>query len=291
MTQQLIDAHLHLFNLAQGNYHWLKEKNPPFWPDKNIINQSFNEQDLKLTPSFELGGFIHIEAGFDNKQPWREISWLESHCKIPFRSVAAVDLTLDKDAFIQQVDQLLSYKSVVGCRHILDEQAAEILQSNDISNNLNYLASKQLSFDLQMPLTDKKSVDLLVKLLTSIPVLTIMINHAGWPPYQSDFKGKAWLDWQDAINTLSQFKQCAIKCSGWEMIDRNYSDDFIARVISSCIDAFGDNRVMLASNFPLNLFHQSYENLWQTYSAMKLTSNQLTALTRANAAYWYRLTL
>jgi len=291
MTHQLIDPHLHLINLAQGNYHWLKAENPPFWPDKNIINQSFNEQDLQLTPSFALSGFIHVEAGFDNEQPWREIAWLESHCKLPFRSIAAVDLTLDKDAFIEQVDQLLRYKSVVGCRHILDEQASEILQNHDIGNKLSYLASNKLSFDLQMPLTDNTSVDLLVKLLTSIPALTVIINHAGWPPYQNDNQGHSWLAWQKAINTLSHFKRCAIKCSGWEMIDRNYSDAFLARVVASCIDAFGDNRVMLASNFPLTLLHQRYENLWQRYLAMALTSHQLTALTRANAAYWYRLTL
>ena len=128
MTYPLIDAHLHLFDLVQGDYHWLKEENTPFWPNKNIICQNFNEQDLAVNPPFELGGFIHIEAGFDNIKPWREIAWLESHCQLPFKSVAAINLTLNKNDFIEQVDQLLHYQSVVGCRHILSSIACAVLR-------------------------------------------------------------------------------------------------------------------------------------------------------------------
>ena len=298
MNYPLIDAHLHLFDLVQGDYHWLKEENTPFWPNKKIICQNFNEQHLTVNPPFELGGFIHIEAGFDNKKPWREIAWLESQCQLPFKSVAAIDLTLNKNDFIKQVDQLLHYQSVVGCRHILDEQAEEILQSEDIQYNLNYLATKRLSFDLQMAIADKTSLNLLVNLLKNIPTLTVIIDHAGWPPALPESKNSGdnkskeatWLNWQAAINTLSQFEQCAIKCSGWEIIDKNYTIEFLEKVIGNCIDTFGDKRVMLASNFPLTLFNQSYNSLWQTYSSLNFTSDQLMALTSANAAYWYRLT-
>jgi len=297
MTYKLIDAHLHLFDLVQGDYHWLKEDNPPFWPNKSMISQNFNEQNLTVSPPFELGAFIHIEAGFDNQQPWREIAWLESHCQLPFKSVAAIDLTLNKNDFVQQVDKLLSYQSVIGCRHILDEQAENILQSKDIQYNLNYLATKQLSLDLQMAIADKGALNLLVNLLKKIPTLTVIIDHAGWPPYPNEgkFDSKSqeytWHNWQAAIHTLSEFEQCAIKCSGWEIIDKNYTIEFLGKVIGSCIETFGDNRVMLASNFPLTLFNRSYDSLWQTYSGLNFTSNQLTALMSANAAYWYRLTL
>ena len=285
---KIIDPHLHLFNLEQGDYHWLKKETPPFWPDKQIINRSFNEEDLKVNSPNELAGFVHIEAGFDNENPWQEIAWLESHCKLPFRSVAAIDLTLDENAFIQQIDKLLPYTSVVGCRHILDEQAHQILQQQSVQNNLAHLASKQLSFDLQMSLVDERSLALLAKILTDIPSLRVIIDHAGLPSNQS---ATAIKNWQVGLKTLSQFKHCAIKCSGWEMIDRDYSFDWLAMIINSCIDSFGDKRVMFASNFPLVLFSQSYQSLWKTYQELNITKEQLTALTYDNAVNWYRLTV
>ncbi len=296
---KIIDPHLHLFNLEQGDYHWLKMDNPPFWPDKYLINRNFNESDLLLNEPLELAGFVHIEAGFDNKKPWREIAWLEEHCQLPFKSVAAIDLTLNKCDFIHQVDKLLNYQSVVGCRHILDGEAPEILQNNNVKDNLIYLATKELSFDCQMPVADSPSLALLVKILKEVPTLTIIIDHAGWPPFQnrkSQGEENTWLNWQAAIKTLSQFEHCAIKCSGWEMIDRNYSADWQQKVISHCIDTFGDNRVMLASNFPLTLFSKSYQCLWQTYAELnlgtqKLTTKQLIALTSANAINWYCLAI
>ena len=81
---KIIDPHLHLFDLKQGDYHWLKADNPPNWPDKNVINNTFDEQDLSLSPPLSLAGFVHIEAGFDNLQPWRELNYLQKSCPITF---------------------------------------------------------------------------------------------------------------------------------------------------------------------------------------------------------------
>ena len=305
---KVIDPHIHLFDLLQGDYHWLKKDNPPFWPDKEVINKNFSEQDLLLNKPFELAGFVHIEAGFDNEQPWREIAWLEANCQLPFSSVASVDLALNENDFIAQINKLLVYKSVVGCRHILDEQAFELLSQIPVQINLAHLAKQQLSFDLQMALTDKKSVQLMAQLLTKIPNLRVIIEHAGSPPCIEDSslssKGNYlisspsnqtnWLDWLSGLKTLGKFQQCAIKCSGWEMIDREFKCHWQQAVIEHCISVFGDSRVMLASNFPLTLFTQSYDGLWLGYKELfelseKFTKEQYTALTYVNAVHWYRL--
>ncbi|MCJ8321914.1 MAG: amidohydrolase family protein [Colwellia sp.] len=304
---KIIDPHIHLFDLVQGDYQWLKNENPPFWSDKALINKNFSEKELMLNKPLELAGFVHIEAGFDNKQPWREIAWLETNCKLPFKSVAAIDLTLNKPDFSHQVDKLLNYQSVVGCRHILDEQAAQLLSQQTVQTNLAHLAKKQLSFDLQMPLSDKKAVALMTELLTKIPTLRVIIDHSGWPPYiedivlstevsdltKADNSQVIWQEWLLGLKALGNFEQCAIKCSGWEMIDRKFSANWQQAVIESCIKNFGDNRVMLASNFPLTLFNQSYDSLWHDYKKLghSFTKEKFTALTLVNAAHWYCLSL
>jgi len=299
-NHKIIDPHIHLFDLLQGDYQWLKNENPPFWPDKSLINKNFSEIDLTLNKPLELAGFVHIEAGFDNKHPWREITWLEANCKLSFKSVAAIDLTLNQVEFTDQIEKLLNHHSVVGCRHILDEQAVELLSQQNVQINLALLAKKQLSFDLQMPLTDIKAVKLICEIIAKTPTLRVVIDHAGWPPYIKNIQlgnaqsyHKTWQDWLSGLKAISQFQQCAIKCSGWEMIDREFNSDWQRAVIESCVSAFGDNRVMLASNFPLTLFNQSYDNLWDSYKRLgeSLIRDKYPALTFANAAYWYRLSI
>ena len=95
---KIIDPHVHLFDIAQGDYHWLKPDNSPFWSDKALINKTcvegdlafIFETDLKSEPVFSselelvLASFVHIEAGFDNKRPWRELNNLEATCKKTF---------------------------------------------------------------------------------------------------------------------------------------------------------------------------------------------------------------
>lgn len=287
---QFIDPHIHLFNLALGQYHWLKPENPPFWPDKNIINSDFTESDLLTTGEIERSGFVHIEAGFDNNKPWKEIQWLESQCKSNFRSVACIDLTLSPQIFSQQVSTLLSYKSVVGCRHILDNDASEILKHKNTIINLKQLADKQLSFDLQMSLSDVSAIKTLCLLLKNIPTLSVIINHAGFPPYFTEIPQSnsvnalfyKYKNWRAGLQRLSQFKQCAIKCSGWEITERRYSALWCKYIIEQCISDFGMNRVMLSSNFPLCLFSHTYQNIWQQY-------NQLDPrLYLENAKHWYK---
>ena len=76
MSQRLFDPHVHLFDLSQGDYHWLRRKGAPFWPQKQAITRNFKQQDLHLKEPLQHCGAVHIEAGFDNAEPARELQWL-----------------------------------------------------------------------------------------------------------------------------------------------------------------------------------------------------------------------
>jgi predicted TIM-barrel fold metal-dependent hydrolase len=284
---KIIDPHLHLFDLTKGDYHWLKANNQPLWPDKARINRNFSESDLQLSSNLELAGFVHIEAGFDNNKPWREIQWLQSVCKMPFRSVACIDLTLSPQLFTFHLKQLLTFKSVVGCRYILDEEAVTLLKNTQVQNNLRLLAQHKLSFDAQLILNDNKSVQALINVLKDIPELRVIINHAGWPSV--DESNTEYNHWLTNIRSLAKFPQCAIKCSGWEMTDRRYKQAWVINIIDICFTHFGEGRVMLASNFPLCLFTRDYGVLWQNYCESTGFSQHLLASATYNTAHdWYK---
>ncbi|WP_158967951.1 amidohydrolase [Paraglaciecola sp. L3A3] len=286
-TYKIIDPHLHFFALQDGDYHWLKAENPPFWPNKAKISQTYLEKDLILPAHIALAGFVHIEAGFDNQQPWREIDWLEAHCTKPFSSVAFADITAN--SFEQDITQLLTRKSVVGIRHILDEQGYDILSAAQTAQNMTLLASQQLSFDAQLQVNDSNTINQLIRLANTIPQLNIIINHCGTPPTLG--QNEYVLAWQENILKLAECKNIAIKLSGWEMFNSSWTIDWLDKILIDCFNTFGSERVMLASNFPVCVLTHSYAELWQIYLRLadKLDANCLQKITYDNAKHWYRL--
>jgi predicted TIM-barrel fold metal-dependent hydrolase len=289
---KIIDPHLHLFDLELGNYHWLKAENPPNWPDKQHINKDFDENDLTLTSPLSLSGFIHIEAGFDNKESWRELSALEQSCNKPFRAIAAIDLTASGQHFNSIVDKLAELPSFVGVRHILDDQALALLSDKQVVDNIHTLNKKGLIFEVQLPLIDNKSVAVLCDVITNNQEMGFIINHAGFPP--ADITTIEWQDWQNNLTKLSFFHHVAIKCSGWEMTDRHYQAAWLNQNLSVIFSIFGAKRVMLASNFPLCLFsHSNYQAYWQSILSsdfsQALTEQEKSALCYDNALNWYSL--
>lgn len=285
LPNKIIDPHLHLFNLQKGDYAWIKPQNPPWWPDKHLINQNFIEADILLQPPQQLAGFVHIEAGFDNLQPWREIDWLQQHCTLPFKSVAFADITAT--TFTRHISQLKQRQSVAGIRYILDEQAEEILSSPSVHQHFTLLAETELSFDAQLSLTDVQAIEHLIALANKHKTMRIIINHAGWPELNNDIEGQK--KWTLNLQKLADYENIAIKLSGWEMSNRNWQLHHVTTVIQDCITILGDSRVMLASNFPLCLFSMSYADLWHTYSAIPNISVQcFKKITCSNAQYWYK---
>lgn len=293
---KIIDPHLHLFNLDQGDYHWLKADNPPFWSDKPVINKTFEENDLALETGFLLAGFVHIEAGFNNKQPWRELTALEQTCSKRFRAIATVDLTASNHDFKQCLVKLAKLHSFIGVRHLLDEQALNLLTNKQVLRNFKILndfaldIDQRLIFETQLEFSEHAPVNALCDVIGDNPDISFIINHAGFPP--ADIQTIEWQNWQSNLIKLSIFSHVAIKCSGWEMTDRNYQSTWLNENLAVIFNIFGVKKIMLASNFPLCLFSKSnYQDYWQSIIScdffQALTEQEKSALCYGNALRWY----
>jgi L-fuconolactonase len=255
---KIIDPHIHLFDLKLGNYQWLKPENPPFWSDKAKINHNFKFSDLVLNNSLELVGAVHIEAGFNNTSPEKELAWLESQYKSELKTIAGIDLLLSESKFAEQLATVSTYTSCVGCRHILDEDAVDLLSNTQVRKNLALLNKYRWIFETQLNLSDCAAIDLLVTVITENPKTTFVINHAGFPNIGNN--NELWLS---SLKRLATLENIAIKCSGLEMVDRRYSGKDIEVTVETLINIIGVNRVIMASNFPLTLFSYSYQEYWE----------------------------
>lgn len=284
-SQTWVDPHIHLFALDEGQYNWLKPTNAPFWADKKSIAKNTTEAMLHRASLGQLCGFVHIEAGYDNSRPWREIAFLERHCTLPFRSVGCIDLA--GTSVGSHIDKLGLYSSVRGLRHILDDDAETLLRAPKVKWALGHMASKGLSFDAQFNIADSSAVVALLNVLEQNPALKVAINHAALAPL--DKNSLAFRTWRQNTRVLNETGQVAFKFSGLEMQERRWHWQRANYIFETLLDTVGTNQIMFASNFPLCQWRMPYAALWHGFSDMTapLSEIQKAALLSINAKQWY----
>lgn len=129
-------------------------------------------------------------------------------------------------------------------------------------------------------------LDDLIDLARTFPDQPIVLNHVGGPlglEYYADRRDEVFAEWRRAIVELAQCDNVTIKIGGMGMRLNGFgfedreaapSSDELADAwrpyVETCIEAYGANRCMFESNFPVDKISGSYGNYWNAFK--KLTS-------------------
>ncbi|MDZ4376087.1 MAG: amidohydrolase family protein [Phenylobacterium sp.] len=175
---------------------------------------------------------------------------------------------------------------------------------DDFRAGFRHLAPMGLSFDawlLEPQLPD------LIDLARAFPDTTIVLDHVGTPLGRGGYAGK--LDerfpiWRDNIRELAKSPNVVVKLGGLAMAFCNFPS-FLAEprvssqqlagewrpYIETCIEAFGAERCMFESNFPVDMGSCDYATLWNAFKrlAAGASSDEKTALFSGTARRIYRL--
>ncbi len=118
--------------------------------------------------------------------------------------------------------------------------------------------------------------------------LVVVIEHAGWPRNDSDEERALWTKGMNALAGLGDNVLC--KLSGLAMPLGSMAVDVLAPWLEHAIDAFGVDRCLFASNFPVDGMHGSFDELYTCYSAVTagLGADARDKLFAANAERIYR---
>lgn len=308
--QKIIDPHLHFFDLNKGSYTWLKPNNPPFWPDKNLINKDIMPSDLIIdSDELELIGGVHIEAGFDNAKSQNELCWLEQEvypfeAKYVFKSISYIDLKMPNVDFINQLNMMLKFQTFTGIRYTIEDNCEIFDDSNNLIENIKFLENAGILLEVQLSFCDDLQASCLRTLMLEAPSLKLIINHSGLPPSGLNQSKKDRLDlsnefdkaltndcrtWEKSVAQFAELPNCFIKCSGFEMQNRQYTKQDVIEIISRIHGHFGNNRMMLASNFPLTLLTTSYSEYWKLlYECAKEAQLDCERLMHRNTKDLYR---
>jgi predicted TIM-barrel fold metal-dependent hydrolase len=126
------------------------------------------------------------------------------------------------------------------------------------------------------------------RLLEDHADLVVVVEHAGWPRNDSDDERALWAEGIDALASLGDNVVC--KLSGLAMPLGSMAADAFAPWLEHAIDAFGVDRCLFGSNFPVDGMHGSFDELFTAYSAVTagLGAVAQEKLFAANAERVYR---
>ena len=274
---QIIDPHLHFFDLSLGQYHWLTQGSGPNWPNLEKIKQNHHYADLANT-EFAVQSFVHIEAGFNNAKPSAELAWLASSTPehVPFKAISYIQIDSESDIFQQQLTELLSAPNFIGIRDITEGQDYLRLLSDKTKTNFKTLAEHGLVFEAQFELCHLDAVKALLKSATLHPNFKIVINHAGFIDNLHDYTS--------ALSLLRDTNNIFIKFSGQE----HCADALCPKAkLNLLLEYFGEDRVMFASNYPVCLMREDYLKVWQGYRQLVDDYTTWYKLSFTNAERFY----
>jgi L-fuconolactonase len=118
--------------------------------------------------------------------------------------------------------------------------------------------------------------------------LVVVIEHTGWPRNDSDEERALWMEGMDALAGLGDNVLC--KLSGLAMPLGSMAVEILAPWLEYTIDAFGVDRCLFASNFPVDGMHGTLDELYTAYSAITsgVGADARDKLFAANAERIYR---
>jgi predicted TIM-barrel fold metal-dependent hydrolase len=118
--------------------------------------------------------------------------------------------------------------------------------------------------------------------------LTVVVEHTGWPRSNTDEERALWRAGIDALAGLGDNVVC--KLSGLAMPLQSMSADTFSPWLDYAIDAFGVDRCLFASNFPVDSMYGSFDKLYGIFSEVTagLDDESRQKLFATNAERIYR---
>lgn len=276
-----IDAHHHYWELGKFDYSWLDE--PALAP----IRRNFLPNDLQS---------LIQEAGIDKtifvqtQHNLEETAWvlkLASEHEFMAGVVGWVDLASE-----QCEDQLLRWKDdpkFVGIRHVTqDEPDDDFIIRPEITRGLKVLEKHQVPFDL---LFYVKHIHHAATVARTLPDLPLVIDHLAKP----EIKAQRFDNWQDHFCQAAQFPNVFCKLSGmiteadWDQ----WTADDLKPFVETALEAFGPERCMFGSDWPVCALAGSYTQVHQALRDLlaTLSNDEQQAIFGDTACRFYQLNL
>ncbi len=296
---QVVDSHIHLWDLKTHRYPWLDNPGVSFVGDARDLKHDYLLDDLLgEAGGIDVKKLVHVEANHDPADPVEETRWLQSIADraesrgMPNAIVAAVDLSAPNAP--AWLEAHAAFPNTRGIRQILnvhenklfDYVGRHYMREPQWRENFALLRRHDLSFDLQIYPSQMEEA---AALASAHADTLFALNHAGMFVDRDSVAG--YRAWRDGLRMLAACKNVYVKISGLAMFDHHWTVESLRPYVLETIDAFGVERAMFASNVPVDRLFGSYADLWHAYAAIIEGASvaEKEALFCRNAERFYRI--
>jgi L-fuconolactonase len=243
-----IDAHQHFWRYDAAQYPWIPQHSP--------LQRDWLPNDLK-TEQAKLGfdGSIAVQA----RQTLEESRWLlelaRQHPGIK-GVVGWVDLRSQR--VTEQLAELASDPKFVGVRHVVQEEPdEEFMLRPDFLRGIAKLKEFKLTYDLLIYPTQLPAA---IKLVQKFPEQDFVLDHLA-KPYIREGALSPWIE-QLAELSASENVWCKVSGMVTEAKQDSWKLEDFRPYLDAVFEAFGVDRLMFGSDWPVCLLAASYEQVF-----------------------------
>lgn len=294
---RIIDGHHHFWDLDRNYLPWLSDEPPSAfrYGDYSAIRRNYMPADYRRdSAGFDIAGTVFVETEWDPKDPIGEVRWVESvqaEEKLP--TVMVAQAWLDRADAEPVLHAHGISPSVRGIRHkpkaapspdLVTPGAPGSMGDPAFRRGFAMLAPNGLSYDLQTPWWHLREARALAD---AFPETQIMLNHTGLP---ADRSPEGIAGWRAAMRLLAGAGNVALKISGLGQRGRPWNMEENRAIVLDAIDIFGPDRVMFASNFPVDSLVGRFDTIFSGFLAITsgFAMEARSAMFAGNAARLYR---
>ena len=261
---EFVDAHVHFYDMQHPELfygHWQPDADPPLigkqmrkLGERNFLAEDF----IEITRASNVTKAVHVQAAIGSKDPVKETEWLEEAAErtgFPHAIVAYANLRApDVEAVLER------HCEFPRMRGIRDFSYGDFLVSEDFHRGYALLEKYNLHASIAAQWQDMEK---LVALANKFPNTVIVIDHAGNPAERNE---EYFEQWKRGMATAATAENIICKISGLGMGDHNWTVESIRPYVLRCIEAFGVERSLFATNWPVDSLFGSYDTLIDAYA-------------------------
>jgi predicted TIM-barrel fold metal-dependent hydrolase len=283
-----VDTHFHLHDMkhTQLRYGWLEpDATHGFLPDTDPLKaQRYRIKDYLAEIRFSnVSKAIHVQAAVNTPDPVAETEWVQAFAEetgFPQGIVAECHLARPDAAAV--LERHLRYANVRGIR---DFGEGRYLVDPTWRRGFTELAPRNLVACIDTRV--ERAADLL-DLARAFPGTTICVDHCGIPMTRDE---ESFRRWRMAMTQMALGPNVVMKISGLGMCDPRWTVDSIRPYVLGSIDAFGVDRVVFGTNWPVDRMFSSYPDVVNAYAAIiaAFTREEQARMFSGNAERIFRI--
>lgn len=274
----MIDSHQHFWQVGRFDYSWMSS-------DLGVLYRDYLPNDL--APIIQKNGIqktILVQAS-NSVAESRWLLELANANSFIAGVVGWVDLmSPDIDT---QLDELCADPKFKGVRHLVEsEPDDDWLVQPAVLAGLKQVSARGLSYDLLVHTRHLKHIPHVVE---SGPDLAFVIDHLAKPPIaRNEIK-----EWSQALQPLTRYSNIYGKLSGLvtEANWNSWQTDDLRPFVDIALEAFGPDRMMFGSDYPVCLLAASYDRVLDSFQEILkgLSDADRDKIFSQNAEKFYRL--